>query len=155
MQITIGVEQAIYVIAVLARQNDNQPLKSHVLSKILDVSDSYLRKIIRKLVIAKIVKSSASKTGGISLNMDTNKITFLDIFEAVGGNSSFLKLNNLGEKVIMNSVENFNNNSDKVVCVFNEAENEYKKVLSRFTIADLLAYEFENLPSIDWNLIVK
>ena len=55
MQITIGVEQAIYVIAVLARQTDNQPLKSHVLSKILDVSDSYLRKIIRKLVIGVLI----------------------------------------------------------------------------------------------------
>lgn len=154
MQITIGVEQAIYVIAVLARQTDGEPLKSNVLSKILDVSDSYLRKIIRKLVIAKIVKSSASKTGGISLNMSTNKITFLDIFEAIGGNSSFLKLNNLGENVIIKNLEHFNNDSDRVACIFKEAENQYKKVLSTFTIADLLSYEFENLPSIDWNSII-
>jgi Rrf2 family protein len=154
MQVTIGVEQAIYVIAVLARQTDNEPLKSHVLSKILDVSDSYLRKIIRKLVIAKILKSSASKTGGISLNISINEITFLDIFEAIGGNSSFLKLNSLGDKVIIKNLEYFNNDSDKVVCVFKEAENQYKKVLSTFTIADLLAYELENLPSIDWNLMI-
>jgi len=41
MQTKIGVAQSVYVVALLAAQENNKPLKSHVISDILRVSDSY------------------------------------------------------------------------------------------------------------------
>jgi Rrf2 family protein len=155
MQITNGVEQAIYVISILSRQKDDHALKSHVLSKILNVSDSYLKKIIRKLVVSGIVNSSASKTGGISLNKSVSEITFLDIFNAIEGNSSFLRPSDLWDNVLKNNLDAFNNNASKVISIFSEAEDQYKKILSTFTIGNLLEYDFKNFPPVDWNLISK
>lgn len=155
MQITNGVEQAIYVISILSRQKDGKSLKSYVLSKILNVSDSYLKKIIRKLVVSGIVNSSASKTGGISLNKKPSEITFLDIFSAIEGKSSFLNPSDLWDDVLKNNLEAFDNGANKVISVFKQAEEQYKKVLSTFTIADLLECDFKNSPPVDWNLISR
>ncbi|MCD5481575.1 Rrf2 family transcriptional regulator [Lactobacillus delbrueckii subsp. bulgaricus] len=49
MKINKSVEQAIYVLLILALQKDGEPLKSRVLSAHLKVSDSYLKKILMKL----------------------------------------------------------------------------------------------------------
>ena len=49
MKINKSVEQAIYVLLILALQKDGEPLKSRVLSTHLKVSDSYLKKILMKL----------------------------------------------------------------------------------------------------------
>lgn len=46
MKVNKSVEQAIYVLVILALQKDHAPIKSRVLSQILQVSDSYLKKIL-------------------------------------------------------------------------------------------------------------
>ena len=48
------VEQGIYVVLILSLEKDHRPLRSSELSTILSVSDSYLKKILRKLVWAGI-----------------------------------------------------------------------------------------------------
>lgn len=47
------VEQGIYVVLILSLQKDHRPLLSKELSAILSVSDSYLKKILRKLVLCR------------------------------------------------------------------------------------------------------
>ena len=44
MKLNKSFEQATYVVTMLALQEGHQPVKSHVLSQILQVSDSYLKK---------------------------------------------------------------------------------------------------------------
>ena len=46
MKVNKSVEQAIYVLVILALQKDHAPIKSRVLSQIQQVSDSYLKKIL-------------------------------------------------------------------------------------------------------------
>ncbi len=62
-----SIEQGIYVVLMLALQKNHEPIKSYTMSQILDVSDSYLKKILRKLVIAGLINSNASKDGGFTL----------------------------------------------------------------------------------------
>ena len=45
------VEQGIFVVLILSLERDHHPLRSAELSSILSVSDSYLKKILRKLVL--------------------------------------------------------------------------------------------------------
>ena len=113
-------------------------MKSQALSEILGVSDSYLKKILGKLVRAGILKSSASKTGGMSLGRQPQKITFLDIFEAIEGETPFLHSHNLRETVQTDDIDEFVKQADKALSIFREAENSYKSSLSKYTIADLL-----------------
>ena len=44
MKINKSFEQGIYVLLMLGLQKDNQTVKSNVMSNILQVSDSYLKK---------------------------------------------------------------------------------------------------------------
>ena len=62
MRIRKSFEQAICILLLIGT-NDG-PLKSHELSKKLDVSDSYLKKVTRQLVVAGLITSKASKLGG-------------------------------------------------------------------------------------------
>ena len=62
MRIRGSLEQAICIVLLIS--TSSRPVKSSELSKKLNVSDSYLKKIMRQLVKAKIVSSIASKNGG-------------------------------------------------------------------------------------------
>ena len=63
MRIRGSLEQAICIVLLIS--TSSRPVKSSELSKKLNVSDSYLKKIMRQLVKAKIVSSIASKNGGV------------------------------------------------------------------------------------------
>ena len=83
MRIRGSLEQAICIVLLIS--TSSRPVKSSELSKKLDVSDSYLKKIMRQLVKANIVSSIASKTGGFVLLRSPSQITFLDLFNAIEG----------------------------------------------------------------------
>lgn len=80
MKLAKGTEQGVFVILMLALAKDHQPVSSQVLSKVLGVSDSYLKKILRKLVCAGLVGSSASPGGGFTLARPITDITLEDVF---------------------------------------------------------------------------
>lgn len=85
MQLSKGFEQAIYVILILEIKGQGKPLKSTVLSDELQVSDSSLKKVLRKLVLAQLIKSVASKDGGFLLAQPIEQISLLDVLLAVEG----------------------------------------------------------------------
>ena len=65
MKVKNSVEQAICLLIIIAHSNDEKPLKSYNISDSLGVSDSYLKKIIRQLVVAGLITSEAGKKGGV------------------------------------------------------------------------------------------
>ena len=67
MKINKSVEQATYVLLILALQKKHTPLKSRVLSKTMGVSDSYLKKILMMLKHNELITASASKKVGYQL----------------------------------------------------------------------------------------
>lgn len=149
MKFKIGVEQAIYVVVILARQQDQQPLKSKLLSQILQVSDSYLHKITRQLAVQHIITTDASKTGGLTLARPTSEISLLDIFEAIEGPDSFASWNNLRDQVLRLDNHAFEQKFDQVNLQFKQAEKNYKATLAKLSIADLLSDETASF--VDWN----
>lgn len=151
MQTKIGVAQSIYVVALLAKQQDNKPLKSHTISNILRVSDSYLKKIIRKLVVAGILSSSASRIGGLSLKRSPEDISLLDVYEAIEGPKPFFNTANILDTFTQFNDTYFLEKGTQVASQFAEAENAYKDVLAKHTIAELLDMETESEFSIDLN----
>ena len=78
MRIRKSFEQAICILLLIGTSEG--PLKSHELSKMLDVSDSYLKKVTRQLVVAGLITSKASKLGGFILNKKQTSLNLTCLF---------------------------------------------------------------------------
>lgn len=135
MKIRQSFEQAICIL-ILVGTHDG-PLKSHELSQILNVSDSYLKKVTRQLVVSGLITSKASKLGGFVLNKDMKDITFFDIFEAIEGKESFIETTHLVEKVF-NPTLKVKETEDMIVDYLNQAEIQYKNKLKEITLAHVI-----------------
>ena len=133
MKIRHSFEQAICILLLIA--SSDGPLKSHQLSEILKVSDSYLKKIIRQLVVAGLITSEAGKKGGVCLSRKPDKITLLDIFEAIEGKEPFAKATGLVERVFVNELKEIMDQKQAMILdAFNAAEASYKEKLKTITL---------------------
>lgn len=160
MKMSNAVEQSLVVLVMLALQKDELPIKSYLLSNRLEVSESYLKKTMRKLVVAGIVQAIASKEGGFKLARSIADITLLDVYEAIEGDGSFIHSTQLANRIFLNQASNkpvedvqqaLEVAVDDVLTVFNDAEADFKKRLQNYTIAKLLQHiNVDEFGKIDW-----
>lgn len=135
MKLKNSVEQAICLLIMIAHSDEKTPLKSYNISKSLGVSDSYLKKIIRQLVVAGLITSEAGKKGGVSLKKSPDKITLLDIFEAIEGKEPFARATGLVERVFLNGLKEVKEQKQAMILeAFNQAEKSYKEKLKKITL---------------------
>ncbi|WP_270313822.1 RrF2 family transcriptional regulator [Leuconostoc citreum] len=160
MKMSNAVEQSLVVLVMMALQKDELPIKSYLLSNRLEVSESYLKKTMRKLVVAGIVQAIASKEGGFKLARSIADITLLDVYEAIEGDGSFIHSTQLADRIFLNQASNkpvedvqqaLEVAVDDVLTVFNDAEADFKKRLQNYTIAKLLQHiNVDEFGKIDW-----
>lgn len=136
MKIRKSFEQAICILLLLSTQN--RTFKSKELSDKLSVSESYLKKITRQLVVYKLVTSVASKNGGITLNKSPNDITLLDIFVAIEGEERFVETTHLVEKVFDTPLQ-IEETEALIIRELNKAEDDYKTKLKQITLGNLIS----------------
>ena len=135
MKLKNSMEQAICLLIMIAHSDEKAPLKSYNRSKSLGVSDSYLKKIIRQLVVAGLITSEAGKKGGVSLKKNPDKITLLDIFEAIEGKEPFARATGLVERVFLNELKEVKEQKQAMILeAFNQAEKSYKEKLKKITL---------------------
>lgn len=154
MKMKSGVEQAICIMIMLATQLDKRPLKSTILSSRLAVSDSYLKKVMRELVVSDLVHSEAGKDGGFVLKRTPKEITMLHIYEAIEGKESFVRPTNLAEKVFLHA-DKIKSKKREVLDVFFDAEQQFKNRLQKYTLESLLFEGTEEVENVDWETIVS
>ena len=153
MKMKSGVEQAICILIMLATQIDQRPIKSAILSKRLSVSDSYLKKVMRSLVVSGLVDSEYGKDGGFKLKLTPEEITMLHIYEAIEGTHSFVRPTNLAEKVFLRA-EKIKDKKKEVLAVFFDAEQQFKARLQKYTLDSLLVEDSDRVDTVDWESIV-
>lgn len=85
MKLTNATEKALAVVAMLSTQEDSKPIPSSVIVERLHISDSYTKKLLRKLVVGNVITSVPGNSGGFSLNRDLREINILEIVEAIEG----------------------------------------------------------------------
>ncbi|MDO5694223.1 MAG: Rrf2 family transcriptional regulator [Aeriscardovia aeriphila] len=85
MRIGKPFENSVYVLLMLGSQVENKPVKSSVFSTLLGVSDSSLKKTLRRLVTAGFIQSSATRDGGYSLATPLEEITLGDVCRVMEG----------------------------------------------------------------------
>ncbi len=149
MKINKSVEQAVYVIAILALQEGHTSVKSHIISEILRVSDSYLKKILIKLSRAGLIQSNASKTGGYQLSRNVEEISLRDIFFALELHSDVIEFKHLSH-AIFDDEEHVREGEDKILNVLNRGLDSFYNELDKFKISELLHKEAYEKGVIEW-----
>ncbi len=151
MKLTNATEKACAVVAMLATQHENEPIPSSLIVKRLHISESYTKKLLRKLVVGNVISSVTGTKGGFKLVKNLNEISLLDIVEAIEGEIStypdhgtliyafteFHPMTVDGEKAVKEA--------------FKQADDVWRETLRKQTIDKLfnkaLGYE---KPEIDW-----
>lgn len=152
MQLTKGVEQAICIIVLLATQESSAPLASDEISKRLGVSPSYMKKIIRKLVVQGIAVSVSGNNGGVSLAKPATEITMLDVIEAMEGPIQMYPDTGLISLAFQDG-QYAQKGQELLRKVFNQGDRLLIEYLSKMTAADLLKEGLgtSKLPTLNWN----
>ena len=123
MKLSKGWEQAVYVLLMLNLLPEHCVMTSTALSDRLNVSDSYLKKIIKALVKEGLVNSTTGKHGGFSLSKPLNQITFYDIFLAIEGRDTIFASQQLLKPFLGE------NEGQKQKCVVSHALNTIQHTL--------------------------
>ena len=102
MRLSSGWEQSVYVLLMLDQLPEGKYINTISLSERLEVSDSYLKKIIKLLDNEGLVKSVRGKNGGVALSKPLSQITFYDVFIAIEGKNRIFESQNLLKKFLGN-----------------------------------------------------
>lgn len=143
------VEQGVYVVLVLSLQEGHRPLRSAELSAILGVSDSYLKKILRKLVLAGIVSSSAGRDGGFQLVRSVEEISLFDVYAALEGPECDLKLSGIGQRIFVDDGK-FARGEEKVASAFGRANAAFCAELRGLMLSELVGKEHYERGDVDF-----
>jgi Rrf2 family protein len=85
MRITRSTGYALLAAGYIAKHQRQKTILSQDISKEYDIPLEYLLKILQQLVRANVLRSKRGPRGGFSLAKPPNKITMLQIIEAVEG----------------------------------------------------------------------
>lgn len=84
MVFTKGTEYAIKALSYMAKHKNQEYFGVRELADFLNVSSTYLAKILQKLVHSGFVKSVTGPGGGFGLNKQAENIRLIDIIDALG-----------------------------------------------------------------------
>jgi Rrf2 family protein len=85
MKVNRSTEYALLAVGHIAKNQGDGVVLSEDVAKQYDIPLEYLLKILQQLVRANVLRSKRGPGGGFSLAKPTNKITMLEIIEAVAG----------------------------------------------------------------------
>ncbi|MFD0897392.1 RrF2 family transcriptional regulator [Loigolactobacillus binensis] len=143
MKLNKSTEQAVYVVLILALELDHRPLKSTVLADILQVSDSYLKKILRKLVVGQVITSAASKDGGFQLQRPINSISLADVYSAVQTEAP-LTFEHIGAR-LFTDIDHVKAGEQLIARTLEQAQKNFVATLTEISMAELLeTYAIKN-----------
>lgn len=150
MRIKSGMEQAVYTLLLLTRVPDRTTLTSEAISERLDVSPSYLKKLMRSLVQAGLVESIPGTKGGFSLARSPKEINLYDIFQAVEGRGAFFQGKGMALSVF-DSKETHPQEDCVLAKVMKKVEDKWAQAMSKETLTTLMEQieEFYDVEKVD------
>lgn len=84
LRISEAASLGMHAMALLSK-DPARLVSTGEIASILDVSEAHLSKVLQRLQRTGYVQSTRGPKGGFSLAKDPNKITLLDVFEALEG----------------------------------------------------------------------
>jgi Rrf2 family protein len=86
-----ATDYALHAILYLVTGAPDKPVGEQFLAEKLGVSETYLSKMMTKLVKAGVIQSAPGANGGYRLRRKQEDISFLDIIHAIEGTASLLE----------------------------------------------------------------
>lgn len=149
MKISSTFEQGIYVVIILALGKDHRPVKSSTMSSLLEVSDSYLKKILMKLSRSGLVQSTASRTGGYVLSRPADEITLKDVFLALGEGEGVFTQSGYAENLFPGQ-EHVKEEEKKIEDTITRGLDRFAGALDELKISELLDDGAWQSGVVDW-----
>ena len=85
MQITRQADYAMRAVAYLANLGSHQRAATSQIAEEQQIPPSFLAKIVSQLSVAGLLQTSRGARGGVSLARSPEKISFLEVVEAIDG----------------------------------------------------------------------
>ena len=134
MKMKTGVEQSVYAVLLLNMLPDGAVLHSEEISRQIGASPTYFQKLLRKMGSADLITSVPGTKGGFKLMQPPEDIRVYDIYVAIEGQQSLYTPSGIFEGMLELDEED-----DQCILgsLMDEAEDSWKSVLKRETIASL------------------
>jgi|SRR5581483_2337292 len=132
------VEWALHCVMILASVPKGKLLNSKALAEFHGVPKEYLSKCLQMLSQAGLVTTTTGPHGGYSLAKTPDKISFLDVVEAIEGKSSTFKCNEIrrNNPCLAKSDRKFSKLCD-IAAVMHEADEAWRKSLREKKLSDI------------------
>lgn len=156
MKLTKSFEQGVCIMAIIATQESNVPVSSRTLQARVGASMSYMQKLLRKLVVAGLIKSAPGANGGFVLARPMTEISVLDVVEALEGEVDSYPSTGLFSAVFDASAAlQTAHAADRAMHrIFRAADSLWKLTLAEISLDDIVARVLTadmTMPKIDWN----
>jgi len=105
MKFSQATDYALHAMMHLMSQAPDKPVGVQVLADKLGVSQTYLSKMLSKLVKSGLISSVSGANGGYRLKANYEQISFLDVIHAIEGTASIFECGlNHGEGCVIQQV---------------------------------------------------
>lgn len=142
MQLTMSGEYALRAMLYMCSEPHGTTFKISDIAKKNDIPDSFLRKLVQQLIRADLLKSTQGNGGGISLKVEAEKITPLDIIEIVEGKIG------LNKCLIHDGFCN-RDNYCSVHIIWDEAQTQLRDKLRSKSMKELALQNSQNLTNVN------
>jgi len=143
MKLTMSSEMGIHAVWFLAGCEEGVPVLSSRVAREIAVSESYLIKVLKRLVVARILISRKGKKGGYRVRTKPGEISLADIVEACEGTEEIYSCLNEERGCTEHSP------NCPVRGALRKASRAMYDELKRVTIADLLTFSGSLPPATD------
>ncbi len=152
MHLTKSTEQAICIMVMLYLQDRHVFLNSKEISQRLNISPTYLKKIMRKLVVNDLVKANTGIGGGYKYKSN-KKVTLYDIYVALNDEVEIFALKTDYVSKIFEGALAVDKRYSKYLKKVNTVNKAIKIALEEITIENLVEDILEENSKIrlDWN----
>ena len=152
MHLTKSTEQAICIMVMLYLQDRHVFLNSKEISQRLNISPTYLKKIMRKLVVNDLVKANTGIGGGYKYKSN-KKVTLYDVYVALNGEVEIFALKTDYVSKIFEGALAVDKRYNKYLKKVNTVNKAIKSSLEEITIENLVEDILEENSKIrlDWN----
>ena len=152
MHLTKSTEQAICIMVMLYLQDRHIYLNSKEISKRLNISPTYLKKIMRKLVVHNLVKANTGVGGGYKYRSNKT-VTLYDVYVALNGEVEVCVLKTDYVSKIFEGALAVDKRYSEYLKKVNTINHSIKEALEQITIEEIVEDILDDNSRIrlDWN----
>lgn len=156
MKISEGVEWAIHCCSLLAALPEGARLSKVQLAEFFDLREHYLAKFMQKLSAADIISSTRGGNGGYFLARPAEKISLLDIVQAVDGEEHFFRCTEIRQCGPTGVTSSAYKRPCGIARAMWRAESAWRDELTKSSLEDIIQLGLKETPveqmekSIDW-----